>query len=208
MAKREDLKQFHRRNIAQAALKLFSENGITHTTMDEIAKTAQYSKATIYAYYESKEEIVNVLTRDSMDQLYTYVSQALAGQDGAIEKYHAVCAALARYERESPFYFDLALGEISVDIDRPGDGPLLREIFDTGERINEQVTRFLAEGVRAGVFRDDLQILQTVFFFWASLSGVIRISSRKKCYIARQMGQSQDAFLQQCFDTLLRCILK
>lgn len=208
MAKKEDLKQFHRRNIARAALKLFSENGITHTTMDEIAKTAQYSKATIYAYYENKEEIVNALTRDSMEQLYTYVSEAIAGQDGAIEKYHAVCAALARYERESPFYFDLALGEISIDMDRPDASPLLKEIFDTGERVNGQVTQFLEEGVCTGVFRDDLQVLQTVFLFWASLSGVIRISSRKKSYIARQMGQSQDAFLQQCFDTLLRCILK
>lgn len=44
-----------------AASALFSEKGITATSMDDIAKAAGYSKATLYVYFENKEEIVGIL---------------------------------------------------------------------------------------------------------------------------------------------------
>ena len=51
----------HRSRIAMAAGKLFEAKGIKTTTMDEIAKEAGYSKATLYVYFQNKEEIVGYL---------------------------------------------------------------------------------------------------------------------------------------------------
>ena len=59
MARRKkEPKSVHRENIAAAASKLFMEKGITATSMNEIAKIAGYSKATLYVYFENKEEII------------------------------------------------------------------------------------------------------------------------------------------------------
>ena len=66
----------HRENIASAASKLFAERGIPATSMDDIAKEAGYSKATLYVYFENKEEIVSILVLDSMKKLCSYISSA------------------------------------------------------------------------------------------------------------------------------------
>jgi len=44
-------------NMVKAAEKLFFKNGYESTTMDQIALKAEYSKATLYNHFKSKEQI-------------------------------------------------------------------------------------------------------------------------------------------------------
>lgn len=53
-----------KRQILKAALPLFVEKGFLATSMNDIAKAAGMSKALIYNYFESKEEIYSVLAAD------------------------------------------------------------------------------------------------------------------------------------------------
>ena len=68
--RKKEPKSVHRENIASAASALFMEKGIAATSMDDIAKAAGYSKATLYVYFENKEEIVGILVLNSMKKLY------------------------------------------------------------------------------------------------------------------------------------------
>ncbi len=55
---RERKKQQTRETIARVALKLFAERGYEETTLADIAEAADVSPRTIFAYYESKEDIL------------------------------------------------------------------------------------------------------------------------------------------------------
>jgi AcrR family transcriptional regulator len=55
---RERKKQQTRETIARAALRLFSERGYHETTLADIAHAADVAPRTIFAYYESKEDII------------------------------------------------------------------------------------------------------------------------------------------------------
>src|SRR5262249_27045936 len=55
---RERKKQETRDTIARVALRLFAEQGYERTTLAEIADAANVSKRTIFAYFESKEDIL------------------------------------------------------------------------------------------------------------------------------------------------------
>ena len=47
----------HKESVMDAAEELFESKGYEATTVDEIAYNTGISKATVYAYYRSKEEI-------------------------------------------------------------------------------------------------------------------------------------------------------
>lgn len=49
---------YNQANILDAAKELFQVNGVLRTTVDEIARTADCSKATIYVYFQNKDDIL------------------------------------------------------------------------------------------------------------------------------------------------------
>jgi AcrR family transcriptional regulator len=55
---RERKKQQTHERIAKVALALFLERGYDETTLDDIAEAADVSRRTIFAYYDSKEDIL------------------------------------------------------------------------------------------------------------------------------------------------------
>ena len=59
--------------------------------MNDIAKTAGYSKATLYVYFENKEEIIGFLVLDSMKKLYSYITSALEQQEATKRPINGSC---------------------------------------------------------------------------------------------------------------------
>lgn len=55
--------------IRKAAIKNFSKNGFAITKMDDIAKTANVSKGTLYLYFESKEDLFESICKSNQQIL-------------------------------------------------------------------------------------------------------------------------------------------
>lgn len=60
---RPDVRDKRIPEILEAAIHVFSKHGIDGASMSEIADTAGVSKATIYHYFESKDELIEALVR-------------------------------------------------------------------------------------------------------------------------------------------------
>lgn len=55
--------------ITKAAIKNFSKTGFAATKMDDIAKTAEVSKGTLYLYFESKESLFESICKQNQQIL-------------------------------------------------------------------------------------------------------------------------------------------
>lgn len=204
--RKKEPRSVHRENIASAASVLFMEKGIAETSMDDIAKAAGYSKATLYVYFENKEEIVGILVLGSMKKLYDYIASALAQQESTKSRYELICRGLVRYQEEFPFYFDMALSKINIDFENRDYLPEEKETYRVGEEINEKLRDFLTAGMENGELRDDLEIMPAIFNFWGMFSGMIQLAANKEAYIEKVMGLSKGQFLDYGFSMLYRSI--
>lgn len=196
----------HRHNIAAAAQELFMQNGIESTSMSDIAKRAGYSKATLYVYFQNKEELVSFLVLESMEMLYRHILDALEMGRTTKERYDHICQSLVAYQQTYPFYFQLALSEINIDFNRTDFLPEELETFQTGEKINDALCHFIREGIEAGDLRADLPVLPAIFSFWGMLSGLIMTAEHKRAYIEQTIGIQREEFLAFGFQTLYRAI--
>ena len=78
---RERKKRATRNAIRDAAMRLFEQDGFTHTTFDRIAKAADVSRATVFSYFPTKEEIVMGEGAAAIGALAATLADRPAGQD-------------------------------------------------------------------------------------------------------------------------------
>lgn len=206
--RKKEPRSVHRENIVSAASVLFLEKGIAAASMDDIAKAAGYSKATLYVYFENKEEIVGIIVLNSMKKLCDYISSALLQQETTKSRYEFICRGLVQYQEEFPFYFKMVLDKINIDFESRNYLPEEKETYQIGEEINEKLKDFLVSGTKRGDLRDDLKIMPTIFHFWGMLSGLIQFASNKEEYIENVLHLSKNQFLEYGFDMLYRSIEK
>ena len=204
--RKKEPRSVHREKIVSAASALFMEKGIAATSMDDIAKAAGYSKATLYVYFENKEEIVGILVLNSMKKLYDYISSALIQHKTTKARYDFICRGLVQYQEEFPFYFKMVLDKINIDFEGKEYLPEERETYQIGEEINEKIKNFLLSGMEKGDLRNDLDIMPAIFNFWGMLSGIIQLAANKEEYIKKSMGLSKIKFLEYGFSLVYHSI--
>ena len=180
--RKKEPKSVHREKIATAASTLFMEKGIAATSMDDIAKAAGYSKATLYVYFENKEEIVGILVLNSMKKLYDYKEVVIDAQYFSkrdIQTLHKKGVKVNTYLNvgsieEFPFYFKMVLDKINIDFESHDYLVEEKETYQVGEEINEKIKEFIVSGIEKGDLRNNLEIMPTIFNFWGMLSGIMQ----------------------------------
>ena len=204
--RKKEPRSVHRENIVSAASALFMERGIAATSMDDIAKAAGYSKATLYVYFENKEEIVSILVLNSMKKLYDYIASALIQHETTKARYDFICRGLVQYQEEFPFYFKMVLDKINIDFEGKDYLTEEKETYQIGEEINEKIKNFLLSGMEKGDLQGDLKVMPAIFNFWGMLSGIIQLAANKEEYIKKSMGLSKAEFLEYGFSLVYQSI--
>ena len=67
--------------ITQVAQNIFSRHGLLKTTVDEIAKAARMGKASLYHYFQSKEEIFKEVVKQENKFLREKIREAIINED-------------------------------------------------------------------------------------------------------------------------------
>ncbi|MCL2108772.1 MAG: TetR/AcrR family transcriptional regulator [Oscillospiraceae bacterium] len=206
MSKRERLSEFNRGNILCAAKELFREKGVMQTTVDDIARAADYSKSTIYVYFKSKDEIYNYIILEHITILKNMVNSALTENPNYPDGYYAICDSLVSFYDTYPLYFESILGEIKIPQSCDGDESVLVKIYEVGEEINAIIEGYIDEFLSEKLSGFSMTPLQITFTLWAAIGGIITIANKKEMYINGAMKLSKEQFMRGGFELLLRSI--
>jgi AcrR family transcriptional regulator len=101
--KKDSLTALNKRVILDAARELFLKNGVDKTSMDEIAKEADYSKSTIYVYFKSKDDILNHLTSDGMTLFKERMTALAEAHKNAVDFMFGICRLMVEFHDGHPF---------------------------------------------------------------------------------------------------------
>ena len=196
MSKKQALTEFHRGSILAAAERLFAEKGTEKTTMDDIAREAEYSKATLYVYFQSKEEIINAILLSGMVLLKRKLHEAIESQSDWFQAYDAVCQAIVRFYDENPTAYDAATGSLPLSQQNDTLQKGISDIRRVSDEIEQELTGFLMRGVEAGAVRTHLPPAETVLLFWSAFSGIIHTAELREPYIQSSLGISREEYLR------------
>lgn len=79
--RQEKEREIRKEQILKAALKVFKLQGIEKSTMDEIAKQADFGKASLYYYFSSKEEIFVELLNRGWKMIWESIEPVIHNRD-------------------------------------------------------------------------------------------------------------------------------
>jgi TetR/AcrR family transcriptional repressor of uid operon len=82
-----------REKIIKAAIDAFSKNGFDRTRMDDVAKTADLSKGTIYLHFKSKEDLFYAICENNLAEAKQQISIMFAKKEdlvSQIERFYEV----------------------------------------------------------------------------------------------------------------------
>ena len=79
-------KQRHRREILESACDVFAEKGFRKTTIQDISHVSEFSVASIYKHFESKEDIYHSLIEDVLGIYYNTLKRKTSGVESPLEQ--------------------------------------------------------------------------------------------------------------------------
>jgi AcrR family transcriptional regulator len=149
-SRREQLKEERRRQILEAALRVFGEKGFHTANVSDVAAEAGVSQGTIYWYFDSKDELFEAALLSVFDQFGSETAEALDRFETASDKLRALATAMESFAdvAESLFMMFLAYWTSSPRREEAG-----RWWIDLLVEYKDVLVGIVEEGVRRGEFR-------------------------------------------------------
>jgi len=211
--RKEKEREIRRSEIIDAAEKVFFSKGYDASTMDDVAREAEFSKRTVYLYFNSKEQIYFEIMTRGYRRLITCLEEDMQelramGAPGAIEEIQQMGRTFYRFSRSSPDSFDAIMeyenGELDFHKGVPDSSR--EECYALGEQVMGQLIGALQRGAADGSLPAGLDAKQTALVLWASMVGVFNTARRKEKYLAHYYGTAPETFVQAALALFVRSI--
>ena len=178
-ARREREKKERQESILDAAESMFFERGYERTSMEDIARTAQLSRALLYVYFKDKSAILRGITLRAGEELQHRCASAAATETTGLAKIAAIGTAYYRFSKEKPNYFDVLTHAASLNLEEADTQS------DALVECDAETMKIMISALRAG--GEDRSLckarikdpLETALYLRGALHGVIMLSKQE-----------------------------
>jgi AcrR family transcriptional regulator len=193
-------KNINKKDIVDAAEKLFFTKGYNNSTMEKVAREAGFTKRTLYSYFKSKEEIYGEIIKRGYDALNIKILETLERKkdDTELSKIKGMGYVLINFERDFPGYYK-AIFEYD-------GGELPSNKLE--ETTIEMLQKSIKEGIIKGEITEKMDEVSISLILWASIVGFVNTFSRKQKYIKEYFNEDSREMIEKGLNLVLDSIKK
>ncbi|MDD2227780.1 MAG: TetR/AcrR family transcriptional regulator [Candidatus Cloacimonetes bacterium] len=178
--RRQREKEQRRDDIIEAASQVFFKKGLADATMDEIATQAELSKATLYLYFKNKEELFLTVLLIVVNVFCEAIEASQNSKNTVRENLHALGRAYLSFFHKYPAYYKLLNTLELTDEIVFTKYEISYDLVVANKRIWQLVCNPIAEGIKQGIFRADIDPLEVGMTLWMGSIGIINLMDQIK----------------------------
>jgi len=155
-----------RRQILDAAVRVFARSGFHTSRVGDIAEEAGVAHGLLYHYFSSKDEVLETIFREHWSALLDRVHEAEQTGDDPLEQLQGIAAAMFEGWLNEPDVVKVVVREIArTEEISEHVGELVRPIG--------AIRRVIERGQAQGVLRDDLDASMAAVIFYGGIDELI-----------------------------------
>jgi TetR/AcrR family transcriptional regulator, fatty acid metabolism regulator protein len=155
-----------RRQILEAAVRVFARKGYHAARVGDIAEEAGVAHGLLYHYFASKESVLDEIFREEWGELLEAVDGVAGSEQPAREQLRQVAAIILRSWKRRPDVVRVLVREIARS-------PELHRRIDELGRLFDAIERIVVRGQREGSFRDDLDPKLASWIFYGGIEEIL-----------------------------------
>lgn len=145
--------------ITKAVIGLINEIGFANISMSKIAKSTGISAATLYVYYENKEDMFRKVYMEIKKEMTEVCSKNVCRQASVQDAVRKLCGNLLCYMQEHTEEF--------LFLEQACNSPMATdEMIEELEQYNQDISRVFQRGVQEGILKQASPALLISFCYY------------------------------------------
>ena len=177
--------------IISATIQLSNEIGFSNISMSKIAKRADVSAATLYVYYENKEDMFRKVYVDIKKEMILECSQGLCQEESVKQSIMKICANLLQYiqvHTDEFIFIEQACNSMLMSDE------MIAEIEYQSRTVNSVFDR----GIKEGLLKQTSPVLLIGFCFYP-IQQIYKEFQKEKSMLK---DVDFDLVFQMCWDAI------
>jgi TetR/AcrR family transcriptional regulator, fatty acid metabolism regulator protein len=157
-----------RRQILDAAIRVFARQGFHATRVADIADEAGVAYGLVYHYFKSKDEVLNELFSQRWSLLLAAIEETDGSDATPRDKLAGVAAFIVESYRHDPELMQVIIVEVTRAANSFGRThlPEIRQAY-------ELIAKIVADGQEAGAFRRDIDPIFASMSFYGAIEQLL-----------------------------------
>ena len=161
------------KEIIDAARKLVSKYGSEHLTVKRIADEVGITQGAIYRHFKSKRDILSFLAEHIQDNLIGDIQKGIDSSQSRLSL--EILESILRNHLSAIAQREGISFQVIAEIISLGDKKLNKKIHGILGNYMGRIKDMLAEGVKAGEIREDIDLDATAVVFFGMVQGLVSI---------------------------------
>ncbi|MBI4692500.1 MAG: TetR/AcrR family transcriptional regulator [Gammaproteobacteria bacterium] len=192
---KEEIKEYKRERILEAAIALFHERGFAGTSVEAVADRLGVTKPFIYTYFENKHALLVAIFLQATERLLALVAAALAEEAPPDRQLANLVHAFARENMDVRL-----ISRVFLQEEKHLDEKFLKRIRQAQKKFDTQLTELIARGVECGLFEVEDPAVAAL-----AITGMIRWIQRWYREDGRREAEDLARIMSELALNLVRC---